>query len=127
MPEAELDRKLALLQAAWSFFDDVAARVSAEMQKGARGGGRDRDEIIAHVLRNEQGDFAREVGVPEPPVLMIAPEQRSQHREDFVAGIRDYNAQRLRAGRSWTVPFLIRHTAFHALDHAWEMEDKDLS
>ena len=127
MPEAELDRKLALLQAAWSFFDDVAARVSAEMQKGARGGGRDRDEIIAHVLRNEQGDFARKVGVPEPPVLMIAPEQRSQHREDFVAGIRDYNAQGLRAGRSWTVPFLIRHTAFHALDHAWEMEDKDLS
>ena len=23
--------------------------------------------------------------------------------------------------------FLIRHSAFHTLDHAWEMEDKDLS
>jgi hypothetical protein len=23
--------------------------------------------------------------------------------------------------------YLIRHTAFHTLDHAWEMEDKDLS
>jgi hypothetical protein len=29
--------------------------------------------------------------------------------------------------RSWTLPFLVRHTAFHTLDHAWEMEDKDLS
>ena len=24
-------------------------------------------------------------------------------------------------------PFLIRHSAFHTLDHGWEMEDKDLS
>jgi hypothetical protein len=23
--------------------------------------------------------------------------------------------------------FLIRHSAYHTLDHAWEMEDKDLS
>ncbi len=30
-------------------------------------------------------------------------------------------------GRNWTIPLLLRHTAFHALDHAWEMEDKDLS
>ena len=29
--------------------------------------------------------------------------------------------------RSWTLPFLIRHSAFHVMDHAWEMEDKDRS
>jgi hypothetical protein len=29
--------------------------------------------------------------------------------------------------RSRTLAFLIRHSAFHNLDHAWEMEDKDLS
>ncbi len=29
--------------------------------------------------------------------------------------------------RSSTLPYLIRHSAFHTLDHAWEMEDKDLS
>jgi hypothetical protein len=27
----------------------------------------------------------------------------------------------------WPLRFLIRHTAFHTLDHAWEMEDKDLT
>jgi hypothetical protein len=29
--------------------------------------------------------------------------------------------------RSSTLPYLIRHCAFHNLDHAWEMEDKDLT
>jgi len=29
--------------------------------------------------------------------------------------------------RTWPLRFLIRHTAFHTLDHAWEMEDKDLT
>src|SRR5919197_1699832 len=51
MPEAELERKLRLLRAAWAFFDQVAARVSPEMRKGVRGGGRSSDEIIRHVIR----------------------------------------------------------------------------
>ena len=44
------------------------------------------------------------------------------------AAMRAYNAgEAKRPMRSWTLPFLIRHSAFHTLDHAWEMEDKDLS
>lgn len=127
MPPEELDRKLALLEAAWRFFNETGARVSAEMLKGPRGGGRERDEIIAHILRNEQGDFARRVGVPEPPEVLLDPPAVKAHRAAFVDAIRDANARGATAGRSWTVPFLVRHTAFHALDHAWEMEDKDLS
>jgi hypothetical protein len=29
--------------------------------------------------------------------------------------------------RTWPLRYLIRHTAYHTLDHAWEMEDKDLT
>jgi hypothetical protein len=29
--------------------------------------------------------------------------------------------------RPWPLGYLIRYTAFHTLDHAWEMEDKDLT
>jgi hypothetical protein len=29
--------------------------------------------------------------------------------------------------RTWPLRYLIRHTAFHTLDHTWEMEDKDLT
>lgn len=127
MPEEEIERKLALLQAAWRFFDEVAARVSPEMRKGPRGGGRDRDSIVRHVFGNEAGDFATKVGVRTPVDDVLTPVGLRTHRTEYLAGFRNYNAQGLKAGRSWTVPFLIRHTAFHVLDHAWEMEDKDLS
>ena len=63
MPEDELERKVALLEAAWRFFDDVAARVSLELEKGPRGGGRNRDQIVRHVVLNEWADLARKVGV----------------------------------------------------------------
>jgi hypothetical protein len=127
MPEDELERKLALLEAAWRFFDDVAARVSPELKKGPRGGGRTRDEIVRHVVGNEWGDLAKKVGV-SPPGEVKTPEAVRSHREAYVAAMRDYNAQgKLARGRNWTIGLLLRHTAFHALDHAWEMEDKDLS
>jgi hypothetical protein len=129
MGEAELERKLALLQASWSFFDDVRARVSPEMRKGARGGGRMREEIFRHVIRVESLDHAKQVGVREDDDgTALTPEGLRQHREAYIAGIRDYNAGKVdRTMRSWSLPFLIRHSAFHTLDHAWEMEDKDLS
>jgi hypothetical protein len=41
--------------------------------------------------------------------------------------MREYNDGKVTRMRSRTLPFLIRHSAFHTLDHAWEMEDKDLS
>ena len=129
MGEAELERKLALLQASWSFFDDVRSRVSPEMRRGARGGGRMREEIFRHVIRVESLDHAKQVGVLEDDDgTALTPDGLRQHREAYIAGIRDYNAGKVdRKMRSWTLPFLIRHSAFHTLDHAWEMEDKDLS
>ena len=127
MPEDELERKLKLLLAAWRFFDDVGARVSSEMLKGPRGGGRSRDEIVRHVLRNEQVDLVRRVGVTAPSEPRT-PDGLRAHRGDYLAALRDYNAQgKMARGRNWTIGLLLRHTAYHALDHAWEMEDKDLS
>ena len=54
------------LRACWAFFDGVAARVSPEMRKGPRGGGRDRDRIIRHTIRVESEDFAKRVGLRIP-------------------------------------------------------------
>ena len=129
MDELELERKLGLLQAAWAFFDDVAARVSPEMRRGVRGGGRMRDEIRRHVIRVESLDHAGKVGIKiAEEDAPLSPGALADHRKAYVAAIRDYNAGKVdRSMRSWTLPFLIRHSAFHTLDHAWEMEDKDLS
>ena len=128
MGEAELARGITLLRACWAFFDGVAARVSPEMRKGPRGGGRDRDRIIRHTIRTESEDFAKQVGLRIPEGAALPPDGLRQHREAYVAAMRAYNAGEVpRRMRSWTLPFLIRHSAFHTLDHAWEMEDKDLS
>ena len=63
MDDTEIDRKIGCSSACWGFFDAVAARVSAEMRKGPRGGGRDRDQIVRHAIRNESEDFAKRLGL----------------------------------------------------------------
>jgi hypothetical protein len=128
MDEAEFERRITLLRACWAFFDGVAARVSPEMRKGPRGGGRDRDRIIRHTIRTESEDFAKQVGLRIPEGAALTSDGLRQHRDAYVAAMRAYNAGEIeRRMRSWTLPFLIRHSAYHTLDHAWEMEDKDLS
>ena len=128
MDDADLERGIRLLQACWAYFDAVAARVSPEMRHGPRGGGRDRDRIIRHVIRNESEDFAKQVGLRIPEEAALAPDGLRRHRETYVAAMHAYNAGEVsRRMRSWNLPYLIRHSAYHVLDHAWEMEDKDLS
>jgi hypothetical protein len=128
MDEAELERKIKILQASWAFFDDVAAKVSPEMRKGPRGGGRDRNRIIRHTIRTESEDFAKQVGLRIPEEGALTPEGLRQHRKTYLEAMRAYNAGKVeKRMRSWSLPFLIRHSAFHTLDHAWEMQDKDLT
>jgi hypothetical protein len=128
MGEAEFERAITLLQACWAFFDGVAARVSPVMRKGPRGGGRDRDRIISHTIRVESEDFATRVGLQIPEGAALTPDGLRRYRETYVAAMRAYNVGEFEQPmKNWTLPFLIRHSAFHTLDHAWEMEDKDLS
>jgi hypothetical protein len=126
LPPAELDRRLALLRACWSYFDSTAERVSAQLRPGPRGGGWTRDEIIRHVHLNEPEQFTRKVEVRTPREFMLTPDGRAVHRESTLDAIRTYNAEG-KAARSWPIQFLIRRIAHHVMDHAWEMEDRDLS
>jgi hypothetical protein len=128
MDAAELERKITVLQACWAYFDDVAARVSPAMRKGPRGGGRDRDTIIRHTIRVESEDFAKKVGLVIPEHGALEPGALEPYRADYVDAMRAYQRGEVkRPMRSWTLAFLVRHSAYHTMDHAWEMEDKDLS
>jgi hypothetical protein len=128
MDAAELERKITVLQACWAYFDEVAARVSPQMRKGPRGGGRDRDTIISHVIRVESEDHAKKVGLVVPEGGALEPGALAPYRSAYVEGMRAYQRGEVkRAMRSWTLAYLVRHSAFHTMDHAWEMEDKDLS
>ena len=123
---AACERKIALLRASWTYFDDVASRVSPELRKGPRGGGRDRDAIVRHANGAEIYEFAKKVGVITPLDARERPDDLRAHRDAFCAAIRDYNTRGASA-RTWMVQYVIRHSAYHMLDHAWEMEDRDLS
>ncbi len=123
-----LECELALMRACWTFFDEVRSRVSPEMQRGPRGGGRDRDRIVRHTFAAEL-DWAKKLDVRTPLEAMLTDEGLKEHRVAYCSAIRDYHAQGKTAGKmaKWPLRSLIRHTAYHTLDHAWEMEDKDLA
>jgi hypothetical protein len=112
------DHWVDVLTASWALLDEVASTASAELRKGPRGGGRDRDAVVQHVL-NAERSYARKVGV--------------KHKEpayDDVAAVTAMRADivdALRAGVSdptWPARYFVRRTAWHVLDHAWEIQDK---
>jgi hypothetical protein len=122
----ELERRLALMRACWKYFDGVRRRVSTEMRKGPRGGGRERDEIVRHVLAVEQ-DWATKVGVRTPDAAVVTDDAGlKKYRDAYCGAIRGFHSEG-KTARTWPLPYLIRHTAYHTMDHAWEMEDKDLT
>ena len=71
--------------------------------------------------------FAKRLGLRIPECGALSPDGLREFREAYVAAMRTYNAGEGKRMRSWNLPFLIRHSAFHVMDHAWEMVDKDLS
>jgi hypothetical protein len=126
LPAAEWERQVALLRACWERFDDVSARVSAELRKGPRGGGRDRDAIIDHVVQADRG-YARRIGVRTSPFDSFDLDAARAHREAVFAAIPDVLEGTEGRLTGWPVRYFIRRAAWHILDHAWEMEDKDLA
>jgi hypothetical protein len=119
------DRQVRLLRAAWAEFDETAARVSPELRPGVRGGGRSRDEIVRHVLANE-GEFSKRVQAKAELEDLLTPGGLGRHRDHFVKAMRAWYKQGKPLGK-WTIPYLLRHTAYHVLDHTWEMQDRDLT
>jgi hypothetical protein len=120
---AEAARLARIVEAAWVIFDRVVAGAPAELRKGPRGGGRDRDKIVAHCVSSDSG-YAAQIGVrlPEP-----APDDRpaveAERRAILEVLGRPSDGTPL-AGRRWPLRYAARRIAWHALDHAWEIEDK---
>lgn len=120
----DLERRLDLLRACWAYFDDVAARAAEELLPGPRSAGRSRDQIVRHVYVSEPEQMSRKVEVRTERDVVLTPKGLAEHREAYLDALRVYNAEG-RAARTWPIQFLIRRTAHHAMDHAWEIEDRD--
>jgi hypothetical protein len=121
LTKKEAGRLSALVAASWSVLDEVVAKAPSSLRKGPRGGGRDRDAIVEHVLGAE-AMYARKLGLrlPQPSAGEAAAVR--DFRNAIVAG--------LRAGtkgvtdRGWPARYAARRMAWHVLDHAWEIEDR---
>ncbi|HKE66581.1 MAG TPA: hypothetical protein VKB59_18280 [Micromonosporaceae bacterium] len=120
---AEGKRLGALLAATWDEFDDIVGRTPEELTKGPRGGGRDRDKMTNHVLGAE-ASYARKLGVKHKPPALADKAAIEAMRADIVAALsRPWPGGETAAG-TWPPRYLARRTAWHVLDHAWEMQDR---
>ena len=121
--KAEAARLARLVEAAWTIFDRVAATAPAELRKGPRGGGRDRDKMIGHVVEADWY-YAREIGIRERQPAATDRAAIEALRIAVLDALRQPSDGSPLAGRKWTTCYAARRIAWHALDHAWEMEDR---
>ena len=120
---AQAERLAALVEASWTVFDRVADTAPASLRKGPRGGGRDRDKMIGHVIEADHA-YAREIGIrlPEPQLGQDAAIEAE--RAAVLDVLRRSSDGGPLADRKWTQRYAARRIAWHALDHAWEIEDR---
>jgi hypothetical protein len=119
----EATRLATLVEASWTVFDRVSAKAPAKLRKGPRGGGRDRDKMIAHVIESDHY-YAREIGV-----RLAEPDSKDRQavtaeRKAILEVLGQPSDGTPLADRKWTLRYVARRIAWHALDHAWEMEDR---
>ncbi len=120
---AEARRLASLVEAAWVVFDRVAAGAPVELRKGPRGGGRDRDKMIEHVIEADHA-YAREMGVKLSPPSFDDRTAVEAERAAMLEVLRQPSDGSALAGRRWPPRYAARRIAWHTLDHAWEMEDR---
>jgi hypothetical protein len=130
LDEKEAKRQAALLEAAWKAFDRAAqAAASVELRKGPRGGGRDVPKMTEHVLGADEGylnAFGDKLQKPQPAeVSERLKVVRSAFLDVLAMRARGEDPPRApRSGKLWTPRYAVRRSAWHALDHAWEIEDR---
>jgi len=120
---AEAKRLASIVEASWASFDRVVAKAPAELRKGPRGGGRDRDKIVGHVNESD-GYYARELGLQVRQPFGGDRAAVEALRAEVLAVLRQPSDGGPLAGRRWTQRYAARRIAWHALDHAWEIEDR---
>ena len=123
LSRAEAERQAALLAAAWTVFDRVVGGAPPTLRKGPRGGGRDRDAIVDHVVGAESG-YARKIGIARPPPSGADTAAVEGLRADILDAVRHRRFGEPPRSKGWPGRYAIRRIAWHVLDHAWEVEDK---
>lgn len=123
LDDATAERHADLVAAGWRVFDRVVAAAPAQLRKGPRGGGRDRDEIVVHVAESERS-YARMLGVRYTPTQFGRAGGQAAMRAEVVEVLRGASEGTPLVDKGWPARYAARRIAWHVLDHAWEIEDK---
>jgi len=120
-----LDEMIELLRASWQAFEKSFAEAGGKTlpPAGPRGGGRTLDGIRSHVVEAQAG-YLNAVGG-----RVAAGAAWDVTKAGFVVALHARARGELpelgpRGGKRWPAPYAIRRSAWHALDHAWEIEDR---
>ena len=128
--ERDLERLTRLLEAAWATFDSAAkAAEGRTLRLGPRGGGRDVRKIVGHVLEAELA-YVRQLGSAHKRAAGAG-------ESDAMAAVREAEIEALgfrsrgepilsptAVRNPWEPRYFVRRSAWHVLDHAWEIEDR---
>jgi hypothetical protein len=123
MTARQAARQVQLLRAAWTVLDRVAKASPAELRKGPRGGVRDRDKMLDHVLGAEAG-YARKLGIKHPQPEVGDTRAIKALRDELAETLRVASDGSPLVANGWPPRYAIRRIAWHVLDHAWEMQDR---
>ena len=128
--DAELERLQAILKGCWRAFDSaVRSAEGKQLRKGPRGGGRELDGVVQHVL-GADGGYLSGLGwkVKHDEAAELS-EELKRTRKAILQGLNaaahgEIPERGPRGGIRWTARYFVRRSAWHVLDHAWEIEDR---
>jgi hypothetical protein len=130
LSDADLERLVRLLKACWKKLDRAAnAARGKKLQKGPRGGGRELDAIASHLLAADVAYLSRLGARFKRSDDAETKADRTRLRKAFVDALvaRAHGVPPDPSRRTtslWKPRYAVRRSAWHALDHAWEIEDR---
>ena len=125
----ELKRLTDLLKACWAEFDRAAeTAASVVLRKGPRGGGRELSGIVSHVIEADRAYLSKLGGKRHRVEGADVGDEMAGIRQSIldalVARVQGEPIPKGRRSKPWPPRYAVRRSAWHALDHAWEIEDR---
>lgn len=128
--EEDFRQAKALLEACWRALDEAAQRAEGkELRKGPRGGGREAEEIVRHVMEAEGAYLSKIGGKRKKGEDDNLEAENARLREAILEALATATREGIpalgpRGGSRWTARYFVRRSAWHVLDHVWEIEDR---
>ncbi len=127
--QGETERLCRLVTACWAVFDEALHRIPLDLHEVKPERGRSPSAIRLHLLETDLmhlSAFGPAFRQPDPAQVA---QQEAQVREQLLAHLaaippKEVPALHRRYGFVWTPRFAVRRSAWHALDHAWELQDR---